>query len=213
MFPKFKSDKSNIKVNDPIPTNPKPHKSSNKNKKKKTKKLNTILKKDSRYFNSSPNQRKNSGVHWDNKAIEEQKEYRRRYTLTQVQRNRLKSLSQTKYTSAVKGAEDDEYLKNLIRVNQIKVNDELIKNIIKLFNEPERLNLRAQSSNVLVPSTLDINKKLSDNDDILNFDNVLDKESKITLQNTIINKFHKEVLEKLEWLIIFIIIKYDSSLF
>ena len=98
----------------------------------------------------------------------------------------------------MKGAEDDEYLKNLIRVNQIKVNDELIKNIIKLFNEPERLNLRAQSSNVLVPSTLDINKKLSDNDDILNFDNVLDKESKITLQNTIINKFHKEVLEKLE---------------
>jgi len=171
----------------------------NKMKKMKSKKLNTILKKEPRVYLGIPkNQNQKSlGIKWDNKAIDEQNAYRQRHRLSTVQRHKMKSVSQTKYNSAVIGVEDDDYLKNLIKVNQIKVTDELIKNIIKIFNEPkEYKKVRNNSTRIKIPFKFDFHsnaiKSAAKNINV--FDGELDLESKITLQNTIINKFHKEVL-------------------
>ena len=171
----------------------------NKMKKMKSKKLNTILKKEPRVYLGIPkNQNQKSlGIKWDNKAIDEQNAYRQRHRLSTVQRHKMKSVSQTKYNSAVIGVEDDDYLKNLIKVNQIKVTDELIKNIIKIFNEPkEYKKVRNNSTRLKIPFKFDFHsnaiKSAAKNINV--FDGELDLESKITLQNTIINKFHKEVL-------------------
>ena len=142
-------------------------------------------------------QEKGVGIIWDNKAIDEQKSYRIKHRLSNMQRHKMKSLSRTKYNSAVIGVEDDEYLKNLIKVNQITLTDELIKNITNLLNEPKEFKkVRNNSTHIKIPNTFDLNSKAirdaSENMHV--FEGVLDDESKITLQNTIINKFHKEVL-------------------
>jgi hypothetical protein len=56
------------------------------------------------------NQEKRVGIIWDNKAIDEQKSYRAKHRLSKMQRHWMKSLSRTKYNSAVIGVEDYEYL-------------------------------------------------------------------------------------------------------
>ena len=169
----------------------------NKMKKIKSKKLNTILKKESRATSGFLKSEKSLGIKWDNKAIDEQNAYRKIHRLSNVQRHKMKSLSRTKYNSAVIGVEDDEYLKNLIKVNQITVTDDLIKNIIKILNEPKELKkVRNNSTKLKFPTKFDFNSQAirSAAENIHVFDDVTDYETKITLQNTIINKFHKEVL-------------------
>ena len=164
--------------------------------KKKLKSQKSILKKESRCC-GLPKNDKSLGIKWDNKAIDEQNAYRMRHRLTNVQRHKMKSLSRTKYNSAVIGVEDDEYLKNLIKVNQISVSDDLIKNIIKLLNEPKDYKkVRNHSTHLKLPFKFDFQSKAirSAAENMHVFDDVLDYETKITLQNTIINKFHKEVL-------------------
>jgi len=196
------SEKINAEICDPATQEKKlvelsPGNSENKNKKNKNKKLNTILKKESRVYFGIPKSQKSLGIKWDNKAIDEQNAYRQRHRLSTVQRHKMKSVSQTKYNSAVIGVEDDDYLKNLIKVNQIKVTDELIKNIIKILNEPkEYKKVRNNSTRLKTPFKFDFHSNAikSAAKHINVFDGELDLESKITLQNTIINKFHKEVL-------------------
>ncbi len=196
------SEKINAEICDPATQEKKlvelsPGNSENKNKKNKNKKLNTILKKESRVYFGIPKSQKGLGIKWDNKAIDEQNAYRQRHRLSTVQRHKMKSVSQTKYNSAVIGVEDDDYLKNLIKVNQIKVTDELIKNIIKILNEPkEYKKVRNNSTRLKTPFKFDFHSNAikSAAKHINVFDGELDLESKITLQNTIINKFHKEVL-------------------
>lgn len=172
--------------------------SKNKMKKFKTKK--SILKKDSRVY--CQKKEKSLGIKWDDKAIDEQNDYRKKHRLTTVQRNKIKSLSNTKYKSEIKGIEDDQYLKHLIKVNEITINDELIKNIIKMLKEPKEKLVRNYSTQLTVPNILDLqtNSKYSNSPEKETkdvFDDVLDDEVKLTLQNTIINKFHKEVLKEI----------------
>lgn len=73
--------------------------------------MNTILKKESRVYFDIPKNQKSLGIKWDNKAIDEQNAYRQRHRLSTVQRHKMKSVSQTKYNSAVIGVEDDDYSK------------------------------------------------------------------------------------------------------
>ena len=169
----------------------------NNEAKKKLKSQKSILKKESRVNSGLPKNDKSLGIKWDNKAIDEQNAYRKRHRLSNVQRHKMKSLSRTKYNSAVIGVEDDEYLRNLIKVNQITVSDDLIKNIIKLLNEPKDIKkVRNHSTHLKLPFKFDFQSKAirSAAENMHVFDDVLDYETKITLQNTIINKFHKEVL-------------------
>ena len=206
-YTNIQSEKINSNICDPatlqkksIELSPNINTSSNKMKKIKSKKLNTILKKESRVYTGAQKNEKSLGIKWDNKAIDEQNAYRKIHRLSNVQRHKMKSLSRTKYNSAVIGVEDDEYLKNLIKVNQITVTDDLIKNIIKILNEPNDLKkvrtYSTHSTQLKVPSRYDINSQaiFSAADNMHVFDDVKDYETKITLQNTIINKFHKEVL-------------------
>ncbi len=199
--PKSQSEKIMPTIHDPatqgkkaLGFSPNIHERNIKSKKFKTQK--SILKKERAIMGTSK-QEKGVGIIWDNKAIDEQKSYRIKHRLSNMQRHKMKSLSRTKYNSAVIGVEDDEYLKNLIKVNQITLTDELIKNITNLLNEPKEFKkVRNNSTHIKIPNTFDLNSKAirdaSENMHV--FEGVLDDESKITLQNTIINKFHKEVL-------------------
>ena len=199
--PKSQSEKIMPTIHDPatqgkkaLGFSPNIHERNIKSKKFKTQK--SILKKERAIMGTSK-QEKGVGIIWDNKAIDEQKSYRIKHRLSNMQRHKMKSLSRTKYNSAVIGVEDDEYLKNLIKVNQITLTDELIKNITNLLNEPKEFKkVRNNSTHIKIPNTFDLNSKAirdaSENMHV--FEGVLDNESKITLQNTIINKFHKEVL-------------------
>ena len=199
-YPQNKSGKIISTICDPatkakksVELSPGSNGSNNKMKKLKSKKLNTILKKESRVI-GLPKQDKNIGIKWDNKAINEQNEYRMRHRLSNVQIHKMKSLSRTKYNSAVIGVENDEYLKNLIKVNQINVTDDLIKNIIKALNEPNEFK-KSRTKSTRLKAHFNSMYNIHSAAEIMQvFDDVSDYEAKMTLKNTIINKFHKEVL-------------------
>ena len=110
----------------------------------------------------------------------------------------MKRLSSTRYKNLIFQDEEDEYLKNLIKVNEIKVTDDIIKNILKKFNEPKEFKkVRTYSTHINrgFNSFPNLNLKINEYSDSFKvFDNDLDDESKITLKNTIINKFHKEII-------------------
>ena len=161
----------------------------------------SILKKDSRIYAGQQKQEKSLGIKWDNKAIDEQNDYRKKHRLSNAQLYKIKSLSRTKFNSNVIGEDDDQYLKNLIKVNEIKVTDELIKNIIKKLQRPKEDKISRNHSTILkTPYKFELysNSNSSSTDNLDVFDDILDDEKKITLQNTIINKFHKEVLEEFQ---------------
>ena len=168
---------------------------------KKIKSKKSILKKDSRIYAGQQKQEKSLGIKWDNKAIDEQNDYRKKHRLSNAQLYKIKSLSRTKFNSNVIGEDDDQYLKNLIKVNEIKVTDELIKNIIKKLQRPKEDKISRNHSTILkTPYKFELysNSNSSSTDNLDVFDDILDDEKKITLQNTIINKFHKEVLEEFQ---------------
>ena len=170
-------------------------------KMKKIKSKKSILKKDSRIYAGQQKQEKSLGIKWDIKAIDEQNDYRKKHRLSNAQLYKIKSLSRTKFNSNVIGEDDDQYLKNLIKVNEIKVTDELIKNIIKKLQRPKEDKISRNHSTILkTPYKFELysNSNSSSTDNLDVFDDILDDEKKITLQNTIINKFHKEVLEEFQ---------------
>ena len=170
-------------------------------KMKKMKSKKSILKKDSRIYTGQQKQEKSLGIKWDNKAIDEQNDYRKKHRLSNAQLYKIKSLSRTKFNSNVIGEDDDQYLKNLIKVNEIKVTDELIKNIIKKLQRPKEDKISRNHSTILkTPYKFELysNSNSSSTDNLDVFDDILDDEKKITLQNTIINKFHKEVLDEFQ---------------
>ena len=170
-------------------------------KMKKIKSKKSILKKDSRIYTGQQKQEKSLGIKWDNKAIDEQNDYRKKHRLSNAQLYKIKSLSRTKFNSNVIGEDDDQYLKNLIKVNEIKVTDELIKNIIKKLQRPKEDKISRNHSTILkTPYKFELysNSNSSSTDNLDVFDDILDDEKKITLQNTIINKLHKEVLDEFQ---------------
>ena len=165
--------------------------------KRKTKKMNTILKKESRIISNNNinniKERKTS-IKWDNETIESQTGNKKDKKLS----DEMKRLSSTRFKNYIYQDEEDEYLKNLIKVNEIKVTDDIIKNILKKFNEPkEYKKVRTFSTHInrAFNSFPNLNLKITQSTESIKvFDDVLDDESKITLKNTIINKFHKEII-------------------
>lgn len=147
-----------------------------------------LLKKESRLNAGKNNLPSNSNsIKWDNKVIDEQNQYRRDHH--QLNKN-MKSQSQTKYLNY---ADDgDLYIKNLNKLNQLKFTDDCIKNIMSSLDKSNGLNYKKQKS-----SAIDLKKEVEDiltkSDEDQVFDQNLDCESKITLKNTLLNKFHKEM--------------------
>ena len=78
-----------------------------------------------------PKERKLS-IKWDKKVIESQIT-KKKGKLS----DEMKKSSSTRYKNYVCQGEEDEYFKNLLKVNQIKITDDIIKNILKKFNEPK----------------------------------------------------------------------------
>ena len=163
-------------------------------KKKKTKKLNTILKKESRVLNNNLPKERKASIKWDNISIESQTGGKN----NKKNSDELKRISSTRYKNYISQGEEeeDEYLKNLLKVNQLKVTDDIIKNILKKFNEPKKFKkVRTFSTHInRVFNSFPKLKVIENTEDIKVFDGVKDDESKLTLKNTFINKFHKEFI-------------------
>ena len=168
----------------------KEEKSQTNAKKKKNKKLNTILKKESRIMKEDiPKERKLS-IKWDKKVIESQIT-KKKGKLS----DEMKKSSSTRYKNYVCQGEEDEYFKNLLKVNQIKITDDIIKNILKALEPKGMKKVRTFSTHINRQiNSLSILYPNNSQDDIKVFDDNLDDESKITLKNTIINKFHKQII-------------------
>ena len=169
----------------------KEEKSQTNTKKRKNKKLNTILKKESRIMKEDiPKERKLS-IKWDKKVIESQIT-KKKGKLS----DEMKKSSSTRYKNYVCQGEEDEYFKNLLKVNQIKITDDIIKNILKAL-EPKGMMKKVRTFSTHINrqiNSLPILYPNNSQDDIKVFDDNLDDESKITLKNTIINKFHKQII-------------------
>ena len=163
-------------------------------KKRRPKKLNTILKKESRVFNNGIPKERKASIKWDNQAIESQTRGKNNKKYS----DELKRISSTRYKNYIsKGEEEeDEYLQNLLKVNQLKVTDDIIKNILKKFNEPnEPKKVRTFSTHInRTYNSFPNLKVIETTENIKVFDGVKDDESKLTLKNTFINKFHKEFI-------------------
>lgn len=131
------------------------------------------------------------GVTWDTKAIDEQINYRKLHPIHD--KKKLKSETDTKF-KPVENIEDS-YSKAFNNVIKMKVTDEILKKVIDVLNEPKTENMyRTRSSK----SPFNTNYKeleeiysLTEKDKV--FGNDLEKENIRTLQNTMLNKFHKEI--------------------
>ena len=165
-------------------------KSQTNTKKRKMKKLNTILKKEPRIMKEDiPKERKLS-IKWDKEVIESQIT-KKKGKLS----DEMKKSSSTRYKNYVCQGEEDEYFKNLLKVNQIKITDDIIKNILKALEPKGMKKVRTFSTHINRQiNSLPILYPNNSQDDIKVFDDNLDDESKITLKNTIINKFHKQII-------------------
>ena len=166
-------------------------KSQTNTKKRKMKKLNTILKKEPRIMKEDiPKERKLS-IKWDKEVIESQIT-KKKGKLS----DEMKKSSSTRYKNYVCQGEEDEYFKNLLKVNQIKITDDIIKNILKAL-EPKGMMKKVRTFSTHINrqiNSLPILYPNNSQDDMKVFDDNLDDESKITLKNTIINKFHKQII-------------------
>ena len=140
----------------------------------------------------------NGGIKWDNKSINEQKDYRRKHPLD---KEKLKN-SISKFTNSMSSNdEDDAYYKALNKVYQINVNDELINKVIKSLNYNNNLEKclkRNKSCLIIGECKHKLNLKnfyyITEKEKM--FDDSLGEEQKLTLQNTLYNKISKEVKDK-----------------
>ena len=135
-----------------------------------------------------------SNVRFDIKSIEEQSDYRKNHP--KLDKEKIKEAS-TKY-QVIEEADDDDYIKTLNKVNNIKTNDEIISKIIQVLNRsdgsPKKTKRHFSSENIKNNCKLNIKNLYSLTGDEQLFNN-LEDEQKITLQNTLLNKFYKVVKE------------------
>ena len=139
----------------------------------------------------------NSSIKWDDKIIEEQKEYRKNHPLD---KEKFKN-SIAKYASSVVD-NNDVYIKGLNKVNQINTNDELFCKIYNALSDniSGRTKILKRNRSCL---TIGKYKKIFNLQTFYNltekekiFDESLGEEQKLTLQNTLYNKINKNVGEK-----------------
>ena len=135
-----------------------------------------------------------SSITWDDKSIEEQKDYRKNHP---IDKEKLKN-SISKYSTSVID-KDDEYRKGLNKVNEINANNELINKIFNVLNENTGISTKKKclkrNKSCL---TIGKHKKVFSLQDFYNmtekekiFDESLGEEQKLTLQNTLYNKMKK----------------------
>ena len=122
-----------------------------------------------------------SGIIWDNKTIEEQYLDRKLHPRAKIDEPK---------TSYPDGDEKDLYQEGMNKVNETKPTEELLNNVAASLNNDNKskngeLKRRANSNEFTnaLKFYKEVDKKFED----------LTGERKLCLQNTLINKFHKEV--------------------
>ena len=167
-----------------------------KKKKKKKVKKNSVEKvipllkppEKRRRFGQKKEEAKTPGIIWDNKTIEEQYLDRKLHPRIKIDEPK------TPYPD---GDDSDLYEEGLNEVNGIKPTEEVLNNVMTYLNKNYEFLENGKKTN-----TNDLKKKAyaSEFTKALAFAKEnkdkyeeLEKERKITLQNTLINKFHKEV--------------------
>ncbi len=128
-----------------------------------------------------------SGIIWDNKTIDEQYLERKLHPRIKIDEPK------TPYPD---GDDEDIYQEGINKVNEIKLTEELLNNVVAALNEKE--NDRKENKT----NTNELKKRAYSNEytTALKFYHEnkekyddLSGERKICLENTLINKFHKEV--------------------
>ena len=139
----------------------------------------SLLKSPSKQRKSNKNSfyKNKNGIIWDNKIIEKQNIDKKQHT-----KNKISNIK----TLYPKGDESDIYQEGINKVNRIKPNEELLNKIVNSFLEKNKNN-----KNELKEMTND-----NEYSDYLNFFkekfDELENEKRISLQNTLINKFQNE---------------------
>ena len=139
----------------------------------------SLLKSPSKQRKSNKNSfyKNKNGIIWDNKIIEKQNLEKKPHSKNK------KSNIKTLYP---KGDESDIYQEGINKVNRIKPNEELLNKIVNSFLEKNKNNIN------------ELKEVSNDNEysDYLNFFkekfDELENEKRISLQNTLINKFQNE---------------------
>ena len=135
-----------------------------------------------------------NSITWDNKAINEQINYRKNHPMN---KEKLKD-SKSKFTNALVENDEDDYSKGLKKVNQLNKNDGIIYKVISaLYGQ-----LKSIKRNKSCVTFGKFQRKI----DMTEFYNATEKEKffgadlrdeqKITLSNTLFNKIRKEVIEE-----------------
>ena len=128
----------------------------------------------------------NIGIKWDDKTIEEQKDYRKKHPMD---KERLKD-SKSKFSNSEIYSDEDLYMKGLKKVNQLNNNDEFISNVKIAFSDKLKLVKRNKSCFTIGQNQMKCEMEnfyqITEREKI--FDENLEKEQKLTLQNTLYNK-------------------------
>ena len=139
----------------------------------------SLLKSPSKQRKSNKNSfyKNKNGIIWDNNILEKQNLEKKQHS-----KNKISNIK----TLYPKGDESDIYQEGINKVNRIKPNEELLNKIVNSFLEKNKNN-----KNELKEMTND-----NEYSDYLNFFkekfDELENEKRISLQNTLINKFQNE---------------------
>ncbi len=127
-----------------------------------------------------------SGIIWDNKTIDEQ-------YLDRIQHPRIK-IDEPK-TPYPDGDENDLYQEGMNKLNEIKPTEKLLKDVVNSLmenDEEKKKNLKTKELKKKAYGNEYTKALQFYNENKEKFDD-LSSERKMSLQNTLINKFHKEV--------------------
>jgi len=148
----------------------------------RTNRANTFKQKE-RTFNSS------NCIKWDNKSINEQKDYRKKHPMD---KEKLKE-SKSKFANSAIYSDDDVYMKGLNKVNQLNDGDEIIFKVLMSLGYNNKSMKKIKSCLTLGKYHWKIEMRefyeITEKEKI--FDESLGKEQKLTLQNTLYNKIIK----------------------
>ena len=138
-----------------------------------------------KYGKTTNQENSQTGIIWDNKTIEEQYLDRKLHPRIKIDEPK------TPYPD---GDDEDIYQEGINKVNEIKLTEELLTDVVASLNEKDKDKIKS--------NTAELKRKAYSNEytTALKFYNEnkekyedLTGERKMSLENTLINKFHKEV--------------------
>ena len=153
--------------------------------KRKTKKSHTLIEREGIVKSSN-------SIKWDNKAIDEQKNYRKKHPMD---KEKLKK-SKSKFSNSIPHNEEDVYTKELEKVNKLNKNDDVFSKVINALNDGKLKKVKRNNSCFAFGKfqrKFNMREFYQATEKEKIFDESLGQEQKLTLQNTLYNKMLKDV--------------------